>query len=133
MNVLIDTHILLYLLFDDSKLSKKEIELIKDEKHEIIISSISFFEISLKYSLNKLQLKNITPDKLPDILINSGYTIEDIDHTSYATFYKLPNTIHKDPFDRLLIWEAIRKDYAMLTQDKRFKNYETYGLKLLNG
>ena len=131
MKILIDTNILLFILFDDAKLSKKEIEIISDDNNEIIVSSISLFEISLKYSINKLELNNITPDKIPDLLISNGYMIEDIDYITYSSYYKLPAEFHKDPFDRLLIWEAIRKDYSLLSKDRAFVNYEKYGLKLL--
>jgi len=131
MKVLIDTNILLYILFDDLKLSKNEIEIISDDNNEIIVSSISLFEISLKYSINKLELNNITPDKIPDLLIRNGYIIEDIDYITYSSYYKLPAEFHKDPFDRLLIWEAIRKEYNLLSKDRAFVNYEKYGLKLL--
>ncbi len=131
MKILIDTNILLFILFDDAKLSKKEIEIISDDNNEIIVSSISLFEISLKYSINKLELNNITPDKIPDLLISNGYMIEDIDYITYSSYYKLPSEFHKDPFDRLLIWEAIRKEYNLLSKDRAFVNYEKYGLKLL--
>ncbi len=131
MKVLIDTNILLYILFDDLKLSKNEIEIISDDNNEIIVSSISLFEISLKYSINKLELNNIKPDKIPDLLIRNGYIIEDIDYITYSSYYKLQAEFHKDPFDRLLIWEAIRKEYNLLSKDRAFVNYEKYGLKLL--
>jgi PIN domain nuclease of toxin-antitoxin system len=131
MKILIDTNILLFILFDDAKLSKKEIEIISDDNNEIIVSSISLFEISLKYSINKLELNNITPDKIPDLLIRNGYIIEDIDYITYSSYYKLPSEFHKDPFDRLLIWEAIRKNYCLLSKDSAFVNYQKYGLKLL--
>jgi len=131
MKVLIDTNILLYILFDDLKLSKNEIEIISDDNNEIIVSSITLFEISLKYSINKLELNNIKPDKIPDLLIRNGYIIEDIDYITYSSYYKLQAEFHKDPFDRLLIWEAIRKEYNLLSKDRAFVNYEKYGLKLL--
>jgi len=131
MKVMIDTNILLFVLFDDAKLSKSELVIINDDDNEIIVSAVSLFEISLKYSLRKLKLKNTTPDKLPGILQKSGYLIEDIDYISFSTFYKLPSEKHKDPFDRLIIWEAIRKGYALLSKDNKFGEYEKYGLKLL--
>jgi PIN domain nuclease of toxin-antitoxin system len=131
MKVLIDTNILLFILFDDTKLSKKELKIITDENNEIIVSSISLFEISLKYSINKLELKNITPDKIPDLLTKNGYAIENIDYTTFSSYYKLPSEFHKDPFDRLIIWESIRKNFNLLSKDGEFKNYEKYGLKLL--
>ena len=131
MKVLIDTNILLYILFDDSKLTSKELEIIHNEDNEIIISSISLFEISLKYSIKKLKLNNLTPDKIPDLLLKNGYSIEDIDYTTYSSYYKLPSDYHKDPFDRLLIWEAINKKYNLLSKDNAFISYEKYGLKLI--
>ncbi len=109
MKVLIDTNILLWILFDGD-----ELNIINDEEIEIIVSSISLFEISLKYLLNKLELKNITPYKIPELLLDNGYEIDNIDYKSFSTFYKLPNEIHKDPFDRLIIWESIIKQYYLL-------------------
>jgi PIN domain nuclease of toxin-antitoxin system len=131
MKVLIDTNILLFILFDDARLSNSELGIIKDENNEIIVSAISLFEISLKYSLQKLKLKNTTPEKLPDLLLRSGYYIENIDYITFATYHKLPSGKHKDPFDRLIIWESIRKDYYLLSKDIKFKDYEKLGLKLL--
>lgn len=131
MKILIDTNILLFVLFDDSKLSDKELKLLQDDNNEIIVSSISLFEISLKYSINKLKLNKVTPDKIPDLLIENGYVIENIDYNTYASYHKLPSDYHKDPFDRLLIWEAIGKHYYLLSKDSAFKNYEKYGLKQL--
>ena len=109
MKVLIDKNILLWILFDGD-----ELNIINDEEIEIIVSSISLFEISLKYLLNKLELKNITPYKIPELLLDNGYEIDNIDYKSFSTFYKLPNEIHKDPFDRLIIWESIIKQYYLL-------------------
>lgn len=101
MKVLIDTNVLLFILFDDAKLSKKQYKIISDEINEIIVSSISLFEISLKYSINKLELNKITPDKIPYLLIGNGYIIEDICYITYISYYKLSSEIHKDPFDIL--------------------------------
>lgn len=131
MKIIVDTNILLYLLFDGSKLTKREREIIQDVRNEIIVSSISLFEISLKYSIKRLELFNITPDRLPDLLLKNGYTIEDVDYLTFATYYKLPNDRHKDPFDRLLIWESIRKNFYVLTKDREFKKYVPFGLKII--
>jgi len=130
MKILLDTNIVLWILFDGLKLKKNEIQLINDENNDIIVSSISFFEISLKYALNKLELENITPDRIPDILISNGYLIEDISYNTFASFYKLSNDIHRDPFDRLIIWEAINKKYHLLSRDQIFNDYIKYGLLL---
>ncbi len=131
MNVLIDTQIILHVLFDKRRLSKKEKDILLNQDNEIFCSSISFFEISLKYSIGKLKLKNVTPEEIPQLMINAGYVIEDVGYDSLSTFHKLPIATHKDPFDRIIIWEAIKKDYFLLTQDKQFEKYSKYGLELL--
>lgn len=132
MNILIDTNILLWVLFDSKSLNEKEISVIEDENNQIFVSSISIFEISLKYSINKLELVNVTPDQIPDLLINNGYMIEDIRYESFSSFYKLPFLDkHKDPFDRIIIWEAIKKDFYLLSRDEEFEKYKKHGLKLI--
>lgn len=130
MKILIDTQIILWILFDSSMLSKKEKDAIYDEDNEVMCSSISLFEISLKYSIGKLKLNGITPDKIPDLLVKSGYTIKDISFEIYSTFYKLPNEIHKDPFDRIIIWESIKNNLFLMTHDKAIKKYVKYGLNI---
>jgi len=48
-----------------------------------------------------------------------------------ATFYKLPKIGHKDPFDRLIIWQAIHNKMPLISKDKSFKDYKVSGLKLI--
>lgn len=131
MKILIDTNILLMILFEDGKLNKNEIKIIEDENNEIYVTSISIFEISLKYSIGKLKLKNITPEFIPEIIEKNGYNLEETSYKTFSTFYKLPINEHKDPFDRLIIWEAIQKNYYLLSRDEEFQKYEKYGLKLI--
>ena len=131
MNVLIDTQILLYILFDKKKLSKKEKEIVLNEENQIFCSSVSFFEIALKYSIGKLILKNVTPEKIPSLMIKSGYIVEEVSSECMASFYKLPKEYHKDPFDRLIIWESINKGFFLLTRDRKIKMYSTHGLRVL--
>ena len=131
MNIIIDTHILLDVLFQREKLTKKDLFYILDENNEVFISGISLFEISLKYSLGKLELKNTRPDEIPASIIENGYQIEISDSEIFSTFYKLEKTKHKDPFDRLIIWHAIRRNYYLLSHDSEFPQYRKYGLKLL--
>lgn len=131
MNIIIDTHFILWILTDANKLKKDEIELIKDNENIIYCSSISLFEISLKYSIGKLKLEKFEPEDIPDLLKTNGYEIIDVSYSTFATYYKLPNEIHKDPFDRILIWEAIQKNYFLLSRDKNIEKYEKYGLKTI--
>jgi len=130
MKILIDTQIILWILFDSKKLSNSEKEILISDDNQIICSSISLFEISLKYSMGKLKLKSVTPEELPSLLIKNGYLIKNVKYDVFSTFYKLPLEIHKDPFDRMIIWEAIKNNFSLMTRDREIKKYEKFGLNL---
>lgn len=110
MKCLLDTHTFLWTLFDPAKLSKNASSYIVNDKNEIYISTISFWEISLKYSIGKLSLENILPDELPLYAKKSGFEIANIDESIVCSFYKLPKHEHCDPFDRSLVWQAINSN-----------------------
>lgn len=130
MNVLLDTHYILWVLTDGKKIKESEKRIISNYNNSIICSSISLFEISLKYSLGKLELHNFSPNVIPTLLIKNGYVIKDVGYDVYASYYQLPSDIHKDPFDRILIWEAIKNDFHLLSRDRKIGEYKKYGLKL---
>ena len=130
MNYLVDTHILLWSFLETSKLSKTVKSILLDENNEIFYSPISLWEISIKYGLKKLSLNGGTPDDFFDELNNSYYHCKMIDSMDLITNYKLP-THHKDPFDRFLIWEAIRNDFILISMDKNMELYKKEGLKIV--
>lgn len=130
MSYLIDTHIFLWVLFAPQKISKKIRTILADPEKVKCISLITFWEISLKYSLGKLKLPGILPDQLPSVAKDSGFEILNLDVDTTASFFKLPKLKNKDPFDRMLAWQAICKDCFLLTQDADFANYKDYGLKI---
>ena len=131
MKYLIDTHVLLWSLFDTSKLSKKVYGILSDVENEILVSGITFWEISLKYSLGKLSLENILPDELPEYTLKAGYEIVNPDEDITSSFYKLPNYGHGDPFDRLLIWQAVSNNFIMISKDSKFDQYSKAGLRTI--
>jgi PIN domain nuclease of toxin-antitoxin system len=128
MNYLVDTHILLWSFLDTLKLSIKIKSLLLDENNNIYYSPINLWEISIKYGLKKLSLNGGTPDVFYEELNNSYYLCKTIDSIDLATSYKLP-MYHKDPFDRFLIWEAIRNDFILISVDENMKLYKNNGLK----
>jgi PIN domain nuclease of toxin-antitoxin system len=130
MNYLLDTHTLLWCLFDQKQLSPNSSSIILDDKNEIFISTVSLWEISLKFSLGKLSLSNILPDQLPSYIRKAGYEIITIDENISSTFYKLSKYDHTDPFDRLLIWQAIISGYILISKDSSFEKYVEDGLQL---
>lgn len=130
MRYLIDTHILLWLLIEPGKLSPAQVAAL-DDADEVLVSSISFWEISLKYHLGKLALQGLMPDELPACAEKSGLTILETDVGLFATFHTLPKLAHKDPFDRLIVHAAIRHDLILVSRDASFTDYQRFGLKLL--
>ncbi|MDY6969035.1 MAG: type II toxin-antitoxin system VapC family toxin [Spirochaetota bacterium] len=131
MNYLLDTHTLLWTLFSSKDLSPKSSKIIFDSENNIYASLVSFWEISLKYSLGKILLNNILPEDLPEITIKAGYEIFPINEHDVSTFYKLPRIAHKDPFDRLLIWQGIKNNLIIISKDNRFKDYSKFGLSVI--
>jgi len=131
MNYLVDTHILLWSFLETDKLSKKIKSILLDNDNEIYYSPISLWEISIKYGLKKLSLNGGTPDDFFAELNNSFYRCKTIDTTDLITNYKL-SIRHKDPFDRFLIWEAIRNDFVLISVDKNMELYKKEGLRIIN-
>ena len=92
---------------------------------------VSFWEISLKYATGKLELSGVSPDDFPAIVRQSGFDILPITADDAATFHHLPRMEHKDPFDRLIIWQAISHKLTLISQDSAFAAYRKLGLKVL--
>lgn len=131
MNYLIDTHVFIYSLFNSTLLSKKAKGVILDKENTIFVSIITFWEISLKFNLGKLALEKVLPDDLPDYAVKSGFEILDLNANIVSTFYKLPIIKHKDPFDRLIIWQCIQNNIKLITKDTQIDEYEDFGLKVV--
>jgi len=128
---LLDTHTFLWSIFDSNRLSVPVRSILSKSENNIYVSSVTFWEISLKFSLGKLELENHTPEQLPTLAKQMDFITLAIEPEEAASFYCLPKVGHKDPFDRMLIWQAISKNLVLLSKDKQFENYRQYGLKSL--
>jgi len=128
MNYLVDTQILLWSFIEPEQLSSNISQILLDENNIIYYSPINLWEILIKYGLNKLDLKGITPQYFYKEIEKSFFICKEINNDDLITGYKLP-VYHKDPFDRFLIWEAIRNDFIFLSVDKNMELYEKEGLK----
>jgi PIN domain nuclease of toxin-antitoxin system len=131
MSFLLDTHTLLWSLFDSSRLGKKGAEVINNPDLTVYVSVVSFWELSLKYATGKLELGNVTPDDFPNLVRQSGFEVLPLADTEAATFHHLPRLEHRDPFDRLLIWQAISRKLTFISQDKACAAYKKQGLKVV--
>lgn len=118
MKILLDTHILLWHLMDNPKLSQEHSQLIEDSQHQKFFSLASLWEIAIKSSLGKLDIQ------IPlDFIVPQEIIILDIQIHHLKLVQKL-DFHHRDPFDRLLIAQAISEQLVIMTHDESFKNYE---------
>ena len=131
MKYLLDTHTMLWSIFSPGLISSKADKIITDQDNMIYVSAVSFWEISLKYNIGKLELKNYTPDDIPGLSEKSGFEVLNLVPDDASSFYRIPKEIHRDPFDRMLIWQAIRNKLTVISKDDRFKDYQSYGLKVI--
>ena len=132
MIYLLDTHTFIWSILNTKNLSKKSREIILNKNHEIYISTVSFWEISLKTRINKISFENININDFPKHARNMDFNIIDLQENETITFHELPlKENHKDPFDRMLIWQAITKKMTMISKDRLFEQYKEHGLKLI--
>lgn len=131
MIYLLDTHTFIWSLMYSSKLSNNSRSIIQDKKNTIFVSAISFWEISLKSSLGKLDVLKILPEDLPDLATQAGFELLPLLPAIASTYHQLNSTWHKDPFYRMLIWQAIQKDITLISKDESISKYQSAGLKTI--
>ncbi len=119
MNIIIDTHIFLWLAGDVKKVSKKHMRYLEDLDNNIYLSSMSIAEIMIKRSIGSLKFEA----DILEILEEMGIDILDFDARSAIMLGKLP-MYHRDPFDRMIISQAIINDYKIISVDNKFKLYD---------
>lgn len=118
MNLLLDTHILLWWLKDDKRLSKKARNMIRHAQ-EIYVSSASIWEAVIKVKLGKL---TVDVDDLIEAIEEEGFLSLPITQLHAAYVFQLPD-YHRDPFDKMLIAQAICEPLRFLTADETLKKY----------
>ena len=132
MIYLLDTHYVLWSLFEPDKITDPVRQILENDTDTKLISGVTLWEISLKYSLGKLELGGTEPSEILDTLLEAGFTVAELESRLLATYHKLPRKDdHRDPFDRLLIWQAISRDYTLITHNRAIDQYRADGLRLL--
>ncbi len=122
MKYLIDTHIFIWMIGLSYKIPKNIIGILKDSQNDISVSLASIWEISIKTSIGKLSL----PFELAEIFgeiekLNISILNISLDHLIKVADFPFH---HKDPFDRLIISQAIIEGLPVISSDKQFKLYE---------
>jgi PIN domain nuclease of toxin-antitoxin system len=132
---LLDTHILIWLLTNQKKISNNILEDIEYFQHPYYASVESLREIVMLQALNKVELP-LGLDEIVAALTERQIGIIDVNLRHVGTLEKLPiskinKNLHSDPFDRMLISQAIADGYTMVNSDEKFPDYQQYGLDLL--
>jgi PIN domain nuclease of toxin-antitoxin system len=131
MNLLLDTHAVLWVAMDPSRIPAAVALAVKDRGNDVAASAVSLWEIALKIQLGKLRLEGCSPEDLPDALARMDITTIPLEPADAASFHRLPREAHRDPFDRMLVWQAIRAGRDLVTADAALKVYEPHGLRIL--
>lgn len=122
MRYLLDTHVFLWWVTDNNKLPENARALISDKRNELFLSSASVWEIMIKSKIGKIDLPT-DPQKFLKKQVKLNYiTILNITIEHSLATYNLPE-IHKDPFDRMLIAQAIVEKMTIVTSDSFIKQY----------
>ena len=129
MRLLLDTHTFLWAVSEPSKLPKKSRRAIEDKANQVLVSAISLWEITIKIRVGKLELG--WDDDLITASLNAGIEPLPLTPEEAAAYGDLTEPSHNDPFDRMLIWQAISRKLTLISGDREFERFKSDGLKLL--
>jgi PIN domain nuclease of toxin-antitoxin system len=120
--LLLDTHTMLWFLWDDSRLSGPAKSLIEDANNRKLVSIASCWEIAIKVGLGKLDLGESSRSFLPREIARNSFELLPIS-LDHATMVEGLVAHHRDPFDRLLIVQAITEGLSLVSTDTVFDQY----------
>ena len=121
MKYLLDTHLLLWAAGEPGRLSAAAREILEDERSELLFSAASLWEIAIKSTLGREDFR-VQPRLLRRGLLDNGYAEIPITSQHAVGIDSLP-PIHRDPFDRLLLAQALIEGITLLTSDARLASY----------
>ena len=121
MNLLLDTHLLLWAAANDQMMSQRADELVRDDANVLWFSAASIWEIAIKRTLDRPDF-TADPDTMRAGLLANGYNELPIDGRHAAAVLRLPR-LHADPFDRILVAQAEIEGLRLVTSDKMVAAY----------
>ena len=123
---LIDTHIIIWALQNNDKLSQKVRAILEDETTTILVSQVSLYEIAIKQKIGKLpEVIHSIKDLIMEIeAIDFQILSVNNEHINAYNFIDLVED-HRDPFDRLIIATAFHENIPVISADEKFKNYQS--------
>jgi PIN domain nuclease of toxin-antitoxin system len=128
MRLLLDTHVFLWYITADPKLPESFLAATQDASNDVFLSSISVWEAVIKHGLGKLSLPALPSTYLPQQRTAHGIAALPVDEGAMAHLAELP-PIHREPFDRLLIAQAMQHQLTLITVDRIFSAYSVHLLE----
>ena len=125
MKILLDTHIIIWIIEGNPSLSARHTTILSDIKNEKFVSEFSFIELAIKINIGKLPHFKMPIGKFIEQVQSDGFKILPVNNKYLDEFVKLPLVKdHRDPFDRLIISTAIAENMNIITVDDKFKLYK---------
>ncbi|MCC6141960.1 MAG: type II toxin-antitoxin system VapC family toxin [Nitrospira sp.] len=122
MKCLLDTCTFLWIIAGAKELSPTAKEIFANPANEVLLSAVSVWELSVKHSLGKLPLPSVVERFVVEQRERHGIAVLSLDERAVLHLHKLP-ALHRDPFDRMLICQAIEHDCVLLTPDPLIAQY----------
>jgi len=121
VNILLDTHVALWAITDDARLKVRARKLIAAPQSQVWVSVASLWEIAIKHALGRGDMP-VSADRASRYFLDSGYELLAIDAEHVLQLAHLP-AHHQDPFDRLIVAQALVEPMKLLTHDKTVARY----------
>lgn len=122
MKLLADTHVVLWSATDPRRIGEEARAAIEDGGNELFVSVVTAWEIAIKQSLGKLDLPKPAEKWLPEVIRRTGFEVADLGLAAALRVRALP-WHHRDPFDRLLVAQALENGYTIVTHDEVLAAY----------
>lgn len=131
MRLLLDTHAFLWTTGKSNQLPTRVRSAIENIENSVFVSAVSFWEIATRFRRGRLDLGGLRPFDLIEKAAAMQIEMIHLDPEEAASVNDLAEDSHFDPFDRMLIWQAIRRDLTLISGDAEFEKFHRDGLKLL--
>jgi PIN domain nuclease of toxin-antitoxin system len=123
VKVLVDTHVFLWALLHDHRLTAKAKQVLSSDEHELVFSLVSLWEIAIKIKLGKLNAIGSSVGYIRDEMEAYGMELLPIRYQHFLQLEALP-AHHGDPFDRLIVAQAVAESLPILTHDRKLSRYQ---------
>ncbi len=131
MNYLLDTHTFIWSFSRSDLIPKRTRRKMQNPANTVFISAVNLWELSIKSRLKKIDLGGVTMDELIGLAKEMEFELISLSPEEAATYCRLEEDSHFDPFDRMLIRQAIRRNLVLISRDTEFEKFVPHGLRLL--